>query len=487
MSSGTGKSVRSAAWRISLLGTVAFACGTLVIFMFLHEFVAKDIQRRSDAWLTGEVGTLGDVAKRTPKNALYGRVVGEIAELASREIPNRPRSSGRENDAVFFLQTAQDGSPELWAGAGGASRFLEAIGRVPANAGSPFDLRLPDAKAPFRVVITTLPDGSRIYLGLSERDELHVLHQMRGRFLLLWLASVLLGFTIIFLTTRRMLGDVRRISEAAAIIGESDLSKRVPTSRHNDEIAHLALTLNRMLERIERSVHQLHTITNSLAHDLRSPLTAVRARLEMALTSEAKGEERESLECAIEEVDRITEMLNQSLDVAEAQADALRLDRGTIDLEEMLVSMIDLYRPCMDERGLRLEFRSDGPVRVRADAALLHRMVANLLDNEMNHLPDSHGVTITLNRVKESAQLLLEDDGPGFAPELTSDVFRARVKGVGSRGHGLGLAFVQAVTVAHGGSISAENRAEGGARLIIHLPLAAEAKRESDLTATNVV
>ena len=81
--------MRSAAWRVSFLATIAFACGTLVIFVFLHRFVSTDIQRRTDAWLSGEVEVLGDVAARTPRNALYGRVVGEVAELAAREVPNK--------------------------------------------------------------------------------------------------------------------------------------------------------------------------------------------------------------------------------------------------------------------------------------------------------------------------------------------------------------------------------------------------------------
>ncbi len=84
--------MRSAAWRISLWATLAFACGTMVVFVFLQSFVAGDIQRRSDAWLSGEVEVLGDVAERTPKDALYGRVVGEVAELAAREVPNKEAS-----------------------------------------------------------------------------------------------------------------------------------------------------------------------------------------------------------------------------------------------------------------------------------------------------------------------------------------------------------------------------------------------------------
>jgi signal transduction histidine kinase len=469
---GKYRRVHSAAWRISLWGTIAFACGTLIIFMSLHSFVAKDIQRRTDAWISGEVETLSDVAERTPRNALYGRVVGEIAELASREVPNR-REGERRNDSVFFLQTAADGTPVLWAGEGDGSAYENAIRSVNAQPDTPFDLRVANAKAPFRVAEVTIKDGSHIYLGLSERDELHVLHEMREHFMRLWALNVLLGFAILFYTTRRMLGDVRRISEVAAHIGESDLSRRVPTSGWNDEIAQLSSTLNRMLERIEQSVHQLHTITNSLAHDLRSPLTAIRARLEIVLTRDVQEQDAESIERAINEIDRLTEVLNQSLDVAEAQAHALRLEAERVDLEQLLDGMIELYRPCMSEKGLRLEFSAGQPLEVMADAALVHRMIANLLDNEMKHLPAARTVSIALRAAGEFAEIVVEDDGPGFSPDIAGELFKSGVKGSASRGYGLGLAFVQAVAGAHGGSVRAENREGGGARLTVLLPLAA--------------
>jgi signal transduction histidine kinase len=472
MSSAIGKRMHSAAWRISLWGTLAFACGTLVLFLSLHQFVANDIQRRSDTWLSGEVKVLSDVAERTPKGAVYNRVLGEVAELASREIPNRPPRGGQD-DSVFFAQTTADGSLVLWAGVGDPAMYLHAIQAAHATGDHPFDIKVPRSKPPYRVAATAMPDGSHIYLGLSQREERHVLEQMRNHFLKLWLVCVALGFAILFFTTRRMLGDVRRISEVAARIGESDLSERVPTSRWNDEIAQLASTLNRMLERIEQSVHQLHTITNSLAHDLRSPLTAIRARLETVLTRDVTEQDAESIERSINEIDRLTEILNQSLDVAEAEAHALRLQSERIDLEQLLDGMIELYQPCMNEKGLQLDFNSSGPVEVIADAALLHRMVANLLDNEMKHLPPSRTVTIALHSVGEFAQVVIEDDGPGFSAEIEPDLFKPGVKGSESRGYGLGLAFVQAVAGAHGGSVQAENRETVGARMTIQLPLAA--------------
>jgi signal transduction histidine kinase len=471
MSSKTANPVmHSAAWRISLWATLAFAIGTMIAFAMLHRFVANDIQRRSDAWLSGEVEVLGDVAARTPKDRLYRRVVGEVAELASKEVPNKLRSDGDANDSVFFLQVGEDGALKLWVGAGDGTPNLAAIRESKVIPGVPSDLRVKGFKKPYRVVSLRIEDGSQIYLGLSERDEMRVLKNLRVRFLSLWALIVLFGFAIVFYATRRMLGYVREITEAASRIGQSDLSTRVPTNKRNDEIGHLALTLNRMLDRIESSVHQLHTITDSLAHDLRSPLTAIRGKLEIALSSDVRVEQSEPIVSAIDELDRLTEFLNTSLDVAEAKADALKLSRTEVDLDHLVRSMIDLYEPCMSEKGLRVQMRSAGSVTVLADAALLHRVIANLLDNELKHLPASCSVWINLGASGNTATLTVQDDGPGFAPEIVSHMFEQRVKGRDSKGHGLGLAFVEAVVRAHGGTVTGANRPEGGAQLSITWP-----------------
>jgi signal transduction histidine kinase len=464
--------MRSAAWRISLWATLAFACGTMLVFVFLHRFVAEDIQRRSDAWLSGEVEVLGDVAERTPKDALYDRVVGEVAELAGKEVPNKLLSESSSNDSVFFLQTGGDGSLQLWVGAGNGAPNLKAIQAVKIVSDHPTDLHVQGYGVPFRVASIRLNDGSYIYLGLSERDELRVLRSLRLRFFLLWLLLVLFGFGIVFFTTRRMLSHVREITEAASRIGHSDLTARVPTTEEHDEVSHLALTLNHMLDRIENSMHQLHTITDSLAHDLRSPLTAIRGKLEMSLSAALQVEQAEPIVSAIDELDRLTDFLNKSLDVAEAKADALRLNRVPLDLDELLRIMIDLYEPSMSEKGLQIRLQSGGPLTIDADAALIHRMIANLFDNELKHLPSGCAVNLRLQIEGDAALLILEDDGPGFDPEVFLHLFERRVKGRGSDGHGLGLAFIDAVARAHGGTASASNRVEGGAHIVITLPLA---------------
>ena len=477
MSSKTDKTeIRSAAWRISLWATLAYACGTMLVFVFLHRFVANDIQRRSDAWLSGEVEVLGDVAEHTPKDALYGRVMGEVAELASKEVPNRVRGENTEtdsvNDSVFFVQIGTTGAMQLWAGPGSSGSYVAAIKNVKIAEDRPTDVNVAGTAIPFRVATLRIDDGSRVYLGLSERDELRVLDRLRLKFISWWLLLVALGFAIAFYITRRMLSHVRRISEAASRIGHSDLHERVPGGDRNDEVGQLARTLNRMLDRIENSMHQLHTITDSLAHDLRSPLTAIRGKLEMSLSAATHGEQAEPIVSAIDELDRLTEFLNASLDVAEARADALRLSRTAIDLDELLRIMIDLYEPSMAEKGLNIQLHSGGPVIVEADAALIHRMIANLFDNELKHLPASCTVTVRLETADGAALLSVADNGRGFSADVTQHLFERRVKGRDSNGHGLGLAFVDAVVRAHGGSISAKNREGGGAEISLSLPMA---------------
>lgn len=473
MSSRTGKvRMRSAAWRISLWATLAFTCGTLIVFMFLDRFVANDIQRRSDAWLSGEVEVLGDVAERTPNDALYNRVVGEVAELASREVPNKAPNQQDSDNSVFFLQVGKEGELKLWVGAGDGSAQFQAIRAQGVPLERPTSIRVRGFEAPFRVAAAAINDGSRVYLGLSQRDELRVLKNLRIRFFALWLSIVLLGFAIVFLASRRTLRHVRQITEAASRIGQTDLKPRVPTSERNDEISQLAFTLNHMLDRIENTVHQLHTITDSLAHDLRSPLTAIRGKLETSLASLRDSESTEPIAAAIEELDRLTDFLNKSLDVAEAKADALRLTLKPIDLEQLIKVMVDLYEPSMSEKGLGIRVQSEGPLWIKGDEALIHRMVANLFDNELKHVPPACTVMVDLREQDGEARLALTDNGTGFDLDVISCLFMQRVRGRNSTGHGLGLAFVDAVVHAHSGNIAVSNSERGGARIVITLPMA---------------
>src|SRR5579875_3588 len=487
MSSATNKMRgKTAAWRISLWGTAAFALGTVILFFFLHHFVAQEIQIRSDSWLSGEVETLGDVATRTPRGVLYDRIVSEVAELATKEVPHGREPEADPNRSVFFMQTTANGALKLWVGEQDRNEALRSILKAHIQPGHPVNVHIAGISKDFRVADTRMDNGDLIYLGLSSREEDQTLDTLRLYFFLICIGIVLLGFLIIFFTTRRMLGHVQRITESAAKIGHDDLRSRVPEVDGEDEVARLATTLNRMLDRIENSVRQLHTMTDALAHDIRSPITAIRGRLEAALLRTEDGGWVEPVASSIEDLDRLCEVLTKSLDVAEASADALRLHKEPVDLGELLETMAHLYEPSMAERGLRLVLRNVSPVVISADPGLLQRMIMNLFDNEIKHLPPGCSVRVQLRRDEETGWMVLEDDGPGFPPEVEKRIFEKYAKGPRSEGSGLGLAFVEAVVRAHQGVIQAMNLPSGGIHIEIGLHLTPASRQNQSAAAGRI-
>ena len=460
----------TAAWRISGWSTLIFAVGAIVAFFFLHRFVSHEIQRRSDAWLLGEVEVLGDVAERTPKGILYDRIVDEIAELATKEVPSEGQSPLDPNESVFFLELGPDSAVKLWVGRGNSADYLSPIRAAKISPGTPGNISVVGAPIPFRIVADKTEEGDTIYLGLSERNNRMLLRRLRVYFFSSGATIVLFGFILVFVTSRRTLARVESVTNIAARIGQNDLKSRVPEVAGNDEIARLARTVNGMLDRIEKSVNQLHTITDSLAHDLRSPMTAIRGKLEMVLLADTAGQWSDPLGSAVEEIDRLTELLTKSLDVAEANAEALRLRRQHLDLNALLRTIVDFYEPSLTDRGIQVALYSTGPATIFADSALMHRMLANLLDNAGKHLPAGSTVTFRLSSGAGQLQLIVDDDGPGFPPETLTHLFERFVKGPNSKGTGLGLAFVEAVVRAHDGQITAQNRTPQGAFFTIILP-----------------
>jgi signal transduction histidine kinase len=226
-----------------------------------------------------------------------------------------------------------------------------------------------------------------------------------------------------------------------------------------------------MLDRLQSSVNQLRTVTGGIAHDLKSPVTLIRGTLESALCNEGNEKWRDSVGEAIEDLDRLLQLLNTTLDLAEAEAGALHMDRGQVDFSDVVRQLVDIYQPAMAERHHEVTTDVEEHVVVDADPTLLNRVVSNLLENELTHVPAGCRVNIRLHSHQGSAALVIEDNGPGFPPDIRSEVFKRFVKGKHSPGHGLGLAFVDAVAQAHGGTARISERAGGGAAITVSLPV----------------
>jgi signal transduction histidine kinase len=459
----------SAAWRIAIWPTVAFAVGSAAAFTFMFLLIAQDIRARSDAWLSGEAETLANVSAKTPPDSLHDRLVEEAAELATHEVSDVRLSPQRQQNAVFFLQTQPTDEP-IWVGPSPRQQFVDAIRSAQLAPRTPESVRVPGWALPFRVVYLARPDGGGIYLGFADVSGAKMLDRLTERCLLVWAITVALGFLITWAAAFRTLARVERISDTVARIGSDDLSSRLPDGPRPDEISRLSKTFNNMLDRIQASVKQLRILTDSVAHDLKSPVTSIRGRLEVALSGPEQGHWQEHIAEAIEGLDRLSEMLNTTLDLAEADAGALQLRKERIELAEVIQQLVDLYHPAMAERSHTLTADLQDIV-VDADPSLVNRMIANLLDNEVAHLPPGCNVNISLQARAGNAAVVIQDNGPGFAPELRPRVLERFVKGEHSTGHGLGLAFVQAVIKAHGGEVVLSEGPPGGAVITLSMPM----------------
>jgi signal transduction histidine kinase len=192
--------------------------------------------------------------------------------------------------------------------------------------------------------------------------------------------------------------------------------------------------------------------------------------LESALCDERNDTWRDSVGEAIEELDRVLQLLNTTLDLAEAEAGALHMTRSPVNLSDVVRQLVDIYQPAMAERRHEMTTDLEAHVMIEADLPLLNRVVSNLLENELTHLPQGCRVSIKLHSYQGSAELVIEDDGPGFPPEIGSRAFERFVKGKHSPGHGLGLAFVDAVMQAHGGAAKISDHTGGGAVITLSVP-----------------
>ncbi len=458
MSSKSGRPLRqTAAWRFSWPTTLAFALGTLAAYSTAYLIVARGIRERSDAWLRGETAVLADVVESS-ETGIRERLAAEVAELATHEVLPDVSEDGLTEQPVFFLVISSNGAPELWVGPADRAPFVAALESRTMRAGHPTSIDVPNWPHAFRVNRHDNPGGVTVYLGLLDHSALQLMEEIRGAFMILWVGTLLLGFAVSWFGARRILRRVEDISDAASRIGSSDLHRRVPEGEGRDEIVGLTSTFNAMLGRLEASMGQLRTLGDALAHDLRSPVTSIRGNLELALTTGDASRLHDAVVKSLESLDRMLSTLQSTLDVAEAEAGVLRVDRHQLDVAEIVREIVELYRPAAEEAGITMDVAGPESAPAELDPDLIRRALANLMDNAVHHLPPGCRVETSAESGASGLVLSVCDNGPGFPPELRDRVFERFVRGASSHGSGIGLSLVRAVALAHGG----EARLAGG-------------------------
>ncbi len=280
------------------------------------------------------------------------------------------------------------------------------------------------------------------------------------------------GALIVRSLFRRTLAN---ISETTAAVAAGDLTQRVRLAGTADEFDLLAETINDMLDRITRLMDGVRQVSNAIAHDLRTPITRARARLEdAALHATSDAELRAAIERATAELDGVVAVFKALLRIAEIEAGARRSAFTRFELTPLLQDLAELYGAVADERAIRLVATLAPGLSVFGDRALIQQAVANLLDNALKFAPSAGLIRLEAQPEGAGIEIAVADQGPGIPAAERAHATERFFRGEAARhtpGFGLGLALVQAVAQLHGGSVRLTDAAPG-LRAVLFLPSA---------------
>jgi signal transduction histidine kinase len=341
------------------------------------------------------------------------------------------------------------------------------------------DFRMQNADKPgapqiARARTFVLQGGFHLLVGRDMTERAEFRDTMSDALIWALVITVALGIGGGILLSRNFLHRLEAINEGSRAILHGDLTQRMPVSGSGDEYDRLAQNLNEMLDQISRLMEGMRGVANDIAHDLRSPISRLRSRVEVTLMDEADpAKYRAALEKTIEEADAVLETFNALLAIALAESGALRKTFERLDLGALVRDAAELYQAAAEELGQRLDVAVAGAPAAMGDRNLLSQAVANLLDNALKHTPSGGAIRLSARiGVDGRADIEVSDTGPGIPAEARTRVLERFARLDNSRttrGSGLGLSQVAATARLHDADLILDD-ANPGLRVLLRFP-----------------
>jgi heavy metal sensor kinase len=460
---------RTLAFRLTLWYAGVFLLSAAVAFGFFYYLITKTLRGRTDQDLLAEVRSFSSVM------ALQG------VESVKRQALLESQAAGEKK--IFIQLLYPDG--RLFSSSN-MSYFhnipvsVEAIGRM-LEQREPFfaTVSSPDQRHEIRVVYALIGPGLIIHLGQSMDDLTRFIEAFQRIFVATMAALFVLAAAFGWFMARRALAGVANVTRTARRIAEDGrLAERVPVGKGGDEIDRLAATFNRMLDRIQALMTGIKEMTDNIAHDLKSPITRIRGQAEMALTSCGAADEYEAMAAsAVEECDRLLEMINTMLFISRTEAGVSRPELKELDLAVVVRDACGLFQSLAEDKRITLTWEAPERLEMTGDIRLIQRMLGNLLDNAIKYTPEDGAVAVAARANPDhSVSIVVKDSGIGISEKDLPHIFERFYRGDPSRSHagaGLGLSFARAAARAHGGDITVESSASFGAVFRVTLPMLA--------------
>jgi signal transduction histidine kinase len=377
-----------------------------------------------------------------------------LASLASAVARRTRFSAGGERYGLFSAK----GAPLAGDIVAFQPEFIEADWRV-------VRVRRPQ-KATLHVATTMMPDGSRLVVGRDLSNLRQFERSILDGFLAALAIVVVTGMIVGYILNAQMLRRVDAIAATAERIAEGDLSARTAIANPHEPFGRIGASLNAMLDRIEELMTGMRTVTDSLAHDLRSPLTRMKGALVRALHPGASEEERlDAIEDALGQIDNTLATLSAMLDIVRAETGLSREMMRRVDVSALVAEMAEVFSPIIEDADQTLTVQSSlRPVFALVHEALLRQAIGNLLHNVAIHAGPQACVTVAVRDLGPMVEVMVADTGPGVPADKTASVQERFVRldparGIG--GSGLGLAIVAACAKLHGGALRLEDNHPG--------------------------
>src|SRR5215813_1195621 len=442
------KTLRSTTFKLALISIGVFGALVFALFGYVYWSTTTFVLSRSDSVIEAEQAMLRNIYDTSGRDDVVRAI-------------DQHKAAARLEGGVYLLANESfapvAGNLEEWPSAlRGANKWGEF-----KSAG--LDPKAGTDQSLFRAKWETLPDGFHLLVGRDISD--------LGRFADGIYAA--LAFTILLIfalaavasvsVTRRTVGRIESINAISRSIMESGLGRRIPLRGTQDEWDHLAQNLNSMLERIE--VAEVKQVSENVAHDLRTPLTRMRGRLEKAGIDKSVTDQDQSLISeTIADLDDVLRMFSSLTRISQVEATDRKVAFRTVNLVEIATGVAELFDAAAESKGGRVEVIGDKSVRISADRDLLFDAISNLVDNAIKHGREGCIVIVGVEQKDSEAVLSISDDGSGIPPDEFEHVFKRFYRLERSRsmpGNGLGLSLVAAVARLHGARIALSDNRPG--------------------------
>lgn len=433
------RTLKSSTFRLAVFCVVLFSGAMFVLLGYAYWATAGYIGAQTDRAISADRAALIETYDRAGRDALIGLIDARMAERGSEG-----RIYLLADASLAFVAGNLKTWPEALRGDQGSAEFDAPESREAA------------ARPLLRADFETLSDGSHLLVGRDVDDLGKVIGTMNTALALGAAFTVLLAVFAGISVTRRTVGRIEAINATTREIMQSGLGRRIPLRGTKDEWDQLAENLNTMLGRIEALVRDVRQVSDNIAHDLRTPLTRLRGRLEKAYLHECRAERYHDLVGdTIRDLDGVLRTFSSLLRISRIEALDPRRTFRLLDLAQIAAEVVEIFDAAAEEKGGRIKLLTQGESYASGDRDLLFDAIANLIDNAIKH-GGAGEVLVEVANDNEGALLSVADHGPGIPAEEHGNVLKRFYRLERSRsspGNGLGLSLVAAVAQLHGAAI----------------------------------